>query len=132
MAAVLGVKIARSPWKGMFLGMQSSRHAGKAVAGGPNRPVVLARRGANLFWTPAAFGGDLKQAVRTLEQSVARYEAEQGRTDWDWTYLETLAVLGQAYQQNDQKPQALAVYQKALRHAPDFAWVKYQLLPKVQ
>ncbi|MCB0582755.1 MAG: hypothetical protein KDD10_25985 [Phaeodactylibacter sp.] len=129
-AGILGMKIALSPAKGPFLGGQAGKHAARALELEPDNPFVRMHHSNNLFYTPPAFGGDLQKAVEGFRMACQGFEA-QGTGD-NWPYLQCLAMLGQALQADGQIDAARSAYRKALAAAPEFSWVKNQLLPALE
>ena len=53
-------------------------------------------------------------------------------TEIDWGYLDALAWLGIAHSSLGDFESAITAYNKALEVEPDFAWIKYELLPKAE
>ena len=129
LAQLYSSTIAFSPYKAMYLGPKSEGLVDKALKYDPTCPNAWVQRGGAQLFTPAMFGGDKEEAVRSFQKAVQYFE-EQGDTNRSWQYLNALAWLGQAHQQAGQTSDAVAVFQKALEVEPEFGWVKYQLLPE--
>ena len=129
-SAVMGLRIALSPMKGMILGGKSQSYIQKAVKLDPASPFNHMLMGNYLFYTPEMFGGDLKKAVRHLEKAKSFYEAKANKMTWE--YLNTLALLGQAYHKTEQLEQAKSTYETALAASPNFGWVKFALQPALE
>jgi tetratricopeptide (TPR) repeat protein len=130
LAGVYGMQIALSPMKGMFLGPKSSRHIEQALSIDPDNALAHYQQGSSLYNTPAMFGGDVEKAIRHLERARILYE--QQSDGYNWEYLNTLAMLGQAYHYQDRYQDARRVYEEALQAAPAFGWVKNVLLPELK
>jgi tetratricopeptide (TPR) repeat protein len=129
-SAVTGLKIAFSSWKGMFLGAKSANLIDKAIEEAPGSPIVRKLHASYLYFTPEMFGGD--KALATSEYRKAVELFEKGDVANSWMYLDALAWLGISLNDQGDKQQAREVFQKALAVAPDFKWVKFELLPNVQ
>lgn len=127
LSGVLGMRIALDPGQGMRLGQLSGRHADKALRFGPEDPTALREAGGQLLYTPVQWGGDPEQALELLQRAEALYDKTLAGKDW--RYLNTLTLLGQALSMTEQKEAARSVYLRALALQPDFAYVKYYLLP---
>lgn len=130
LSATYGLKIAFTPWKGMFLGPKSGFYIDEAIKDGAGSAVVQKLMGNYLFFTPEMWGGDIKKAVTHYQQSIALFESS-GDTE-NWLYLDAYAWLGQGLVQLGKKEEARAAYLKVLKIAPEFRWVSEALLPDVQ
>mgnify|MGYP002783723236 CR=1 FL=1 len=125
LSAVMGLQMAYSPMKGMFLGGKSSSLAESSKSLAPGSPLAWRFYGINKFYTPSNFGGDVKEAITALEKSVTLFEATPVASNW--MYLDTLAMLGQAYLKNEEKSKAIAQFEKAIGLEPDFTYAKLWL-----
>lgn len=129
-SALTGLKIAYASWKGMFLGATSANLIDEAMEEAPNSPIVRKLRANYLYFTPEMFGGDKVLATSEYKKAVELFE--KGNVANDWMYLDALAWCGIALNRQGDKEQAREVYQKALIIAPDFKWVKFDLLPNAK
>ncbi len=127
-SALLGLKIAQAPMKGMLYGSRATKYAAKGVELDPNDPAALYNAAGNLFYTPEQWGGDPEKAVTYLKKAVQQYGSDAAQ---DWHYLSTLALLGQAQAKVGKTDEARATYQRALAAQPTFGYVKYMLLPEL-
>jgi len=132
LSAIYGNEIAYSSLKGMLLGSKSNSLAEKGIKLEPESALAWRIYGTNKFYTPAAFGGDLEEAVKAFEKSIALFESKPDQLKSNWLYIDTLALLGQAYAKTDATDKAIDTYEKALQHEPSFGWVKFSLLPAAQ
>jgi len=131
LSATYGLQIAYSPMKGMFLGGKSSMLAKKAKELNPASELTWRMYGSNKLYTPAAFGGDINEAIAALEKSLQLFERKPGQLKNNWLYLDTILLLGQAFQKNGNKEKAIDCYEKALSLEPNFSYAK-QLLANVK
>ena len=129
LSAVLGLQMAYSPMKGMLLGGKSSNLAAEAKELAPTSPLAWRFYGINKFYTPSTFGGDIKEAIVALEKSIALFEATA--ISKNWLYLDTLALLGQAYTKAGEKSKAIATFEKAIAAEAGFTYAK-SLLTKAK
>ncbi len=129
LAQVYGFRIAANPWKGVFLGGKSNKQIELALAADKNDPLGWYQRANSYLNAPAAFGGDKEKAVKDFEKAVQLMET-QNNLRYNWYYLDMLTWLGIAYQRTDQPQKAVNVFRKALKFAPERAWVKDELLPE--
>ncbi len=132
LSAIYGLKMAYSPWKGMFLGSKSSNLVDKAVKQDKNSALSWKIYGNSKLFTPEMWGGDSKEAVKALEKSIALFESDKAGLKSNWLYLDTMSFLGQAYVKTKQPHKAIQIYEKALSIEPDFNWVKFSLLPQAK
>jgi tetratricopeptide (TPR) repeat protein len=122
LSAVLGLQMAYSPMKGMLLGGKSSNLAADAKELAPTSPLAWRFYGINKLYTPSSFGGDIKEAIVALEKSIALFESTS--ISKNWLYLDTLALLGQAYNKAGEKAKAIAKFEKAIAAEAGFTYAK--------
>ena len=128
-AAVLSLQIAYSPLKGMFLGPKSDTHIEKALKYEPESAFAWKMFASSKLFTPAMFGGDIEEAVKSYEKAINLFEKNDSDIAINWLYLDALAWLGQAYMRNERHDEAVSTFEKALEIEPNFGWVKFALLP---
>ncbi|MFN5429337.1 MAG: hypothetical protein ACK498_01205 [Cyclobacteriaceae bacterium] len=126
LSAVLGLQMAYRPMKGMLLGGKSSNLAADAKELAPTSPLAWRFYGINKLYTPSFFGGDIKEAVLALEKSIGLFESAT-KISQNWMYLDTLALLGQAYTKAGEKAKAIATFEKAIAAEADFTYAKLLL-----
>ncbi len=129
LSAVLGLQMAYSPMKGMLLGGKSSNLAAEAKELAPTSPLAWRFYGINNFYTPSTFGGDIKEAIVALEKSIELFESTTISNNW--LYLDTLALLGQAYTKAGEKAKAIATFEKAIAAEEGFTYAR-SLLTKAK
>ena len=132
LAAIMGLKMGYAPWKGIYLGAKSSGLLEEAIKANSESYIVQKMYAGSKFYTPEAFGGDVKAAAKAFEKCIALMEQKPELTKYNWIYLDALAHLGTCYAKLNRKEDAIAVYKKALLVEPEFYWVSKVLLPKVQ
>jgi tetratricopeptide (TPR) repeat protein len=132
LSALYGVKMAYSSIQGMVLGSKSNSLISKAKQLNPNSAFVWKVYANSKFFTPEMFGGDLDEAIESYTRCIQLYEAKPEALKNNWHYLDALAFLGQAYVKRENKVEAIATFEKALKNEPDFYWVKNVLLPKAK
>jgi tetratricopeptide (TPR) repeat protein len=115
---------------GATLGVESSRLLALAASAAPGSPRVLLFRGQALLFTPQEFGGDPAEGAALIKQAVDRFAgAGASPTGPTWGHADALAWLGIAKKQAGDLAAARAAWQQALVIEPNYAWVKYALLP---
>ncbi len=132
MSGVLGLRIAFSPVKGMFLGAKSGSYADDAIKEAPESYIAWKLHGNYRYYTPGAFGGDIKRAAEALEKSIMLMEKDPALTKDNWMFIDAMAHLGQAYVQLEQPDKAREIYEKALQVEPNYRWVSKVLMPKLE
>ncbi len=138
LAAIYGIEIAHSWLKGPILGPKSDQLLKKAISNDSTNPRAYLVFGISKLNTPSFFGGSVDQAIVYLSKSIALYEREKSDKDTlnslspCWGYEDALAWLGMAYEKKGRYADALNVYEKALQSQPNYARVKYSLLPELK
>lgn len=117
---------------GATLGPQSGRLVAQAAAAAPTSPRVLVFRARSLLFTPKEYGGDPVEAAAMLQQAVDRFAAPGTPPPGPaWGHADALVWLGIARQQAGDLAAARAAWLQALAIEPNFAWVKFALLPSL-
>ena len=133
LGALYGIQVVMNPDLGASLGSQNIALTSKAFGIAPDNPRVLLQKGTSKFNSPEFVGGSKNEALKYFSLSVEAFENQLGdKTDIDWGYIDALAWLGIAYSSLGDIESAIMAYKKALGVEPEFAWVKYQLLPKAE
>jgi tetratricopeptide (TPR) repeat protein len=127
---VMGLQIANSPMKAIYLGPKSISFMNEAVKLKDKSPVVMQLYAGSKYFFPKLFGGDINEAIISYTIAIELFEV-QGRTN-EWLYLDAMAYLGKSYVRTGETKKAIAIYEKALHAEPDFHWIKDTLLPQVQ
>jgi len=117
---------------GMTLGPESSRLLAHAAKAAPASPRQLLFRGISLLSTPTMWGGDPGEGAKLLQQSVDRFAADDLPADGpQWGRGDALTWLGIAKQKAGDFAAARTAWEQALAIEPDYAWVKFALLPSL-
>ena len=133
LGALYGIQVAMKPGLGASLGSKNIALTSQAFGIAPDNPRVLLQKGISKFNSPEFVGGSKEEALKYFTQSVEAFEKQIGNeADIDWGYLDALAWLGIAHSSTGDFKSAITAYKKALDVEPDFAWIKYQLLPKAE
>jgi len=133
LGALYGIQVAMNPELGASRGSQNIALTSKAFGIAQDNPRVLLQIGISKFNSPEFAGGSKEKALEYFSESVEVFENQTGdETDIEWGYLDALAWLGIAQSSLGDFESAITAYKKALDVEPDFAWIKYQLLPKAE
>jgi tetratricopeptide (TPR) repeat protein len=84
------------------------------------------------LFTPKEYGGDPVEAAAMLQQAVDHFAAPGNLPPGPvWGHADALAWLGIARQQAGDLAAARTAWQQALAIEPNYAWVKFALLPSL-
>jgi tetratricopeptide (TPR) repeat protein len=132
-AAIYMMKIASSPMSAVTLSSKIYSLLDEAEKIKPEYPRIYLIRGMMKFNTPGMFGGSYKDALKNFNISASLYEKQNVDTAGnDWGYVEALTWTGRSQEKLENFEAALYSYKKVLSVEPDFSWVKYVLLPKLE
>ncbi len=135
LASLYGRKASGGMAAGMKYGGKSSSAMQRATALAPNNPRVLMLQGISLYFTPAMWGGSKEKALANLQKACELAEGGTcANTDAalpDWGHAEVFAWKGVMFSDSEDMDNAKAAYDRALQIAPNYAWVKFVLLPKL-
>jgi tetratricopeptide (TPR) repeat protein len=130
LGALYGIQVAMNPDLGALLGSQNISLTSKAFGIAPDNPRVLLQKGISKFNSPEFAGGSKEQALKYFTLSVEAFENQTAEeNDIEWGYIDGLAWLGIAHSSLGDFESAIMAYKKALDIEPDFARIKYELLP---
>lgn len=130
LSTVYGQMIGTSAWKGITLGPKSSAAIEQALKLAGANPRVALLSGVGAFFAPSMFGGGPDKAEQELKRADSLFSAESPNKSWpNWGRLDVLAWLGQVLASRGNRDGARALYMQALAAQPDYAWVKYALMP---
>lgn len=128
-AASVAFKIALSPWRAPFLSRSHNENVQRAVQLGPALGLPLTEQANSLYFRPAIVGGNKSEALKHYEGAYRYYKAQMPD---HWMCYNVGAWLGQVYANQGMAAKAEAIYLELLQKAPDFKWVKDELLPDVR
>ncbi|MCA0377418.1 MAG: hypothetical protein LCH84_17380 [Gemmatimonadetes bacterium] len=132
-SSCMGQLIAGNALRGMRYGAAASRADDQALALGKNNPRVLLLQAVSAWYKPAMFGGGQDKARQLLARALAAFERDTpGPGLPSWGQAEALAWHGQWELAAGRAAAARAAYQQALTLEPEYAWVRYALLPAVR
>lgn len=129
MGGLIAMEIEQKPAQMMFLGPKCSSHISESVDMDSQNPTAWVEKGNLKYHAPRLFGGDMEEAIECFKKAISLYEAKPALRANSWQYLHALAWLGKAYEEEDEREKAKQAYEKALKVAPNFLWVKKELLP---
>ena len=134
LGTIYGVKTSLDNKDMMEYGPKSNQVIAEALALEPNNPRVLLQAGINKMYTPEFYGGSKKEALRLFVRAVGIFDSSSVTDSLkpDWGKLQSLAWLGRGYEEQNDYAKAVNVYKKALSEDPDYAWIKYKLLPEAE
>ena len=117
---------------GMTLGPKSGQLLARADKALPGNPRVALFRGIALLNTPPMFGGDPAEGGKLLQQSADAFaSADAAAPGPHWGRADALTWLGLAKQKTGDAAAARTAWDQALALEPDYAWVKFALLPSL-
>lgn len=126
--AYIAFTIGISNFKAVYLGPKSIKYINKSIELDPENIQGNIEKGNSMYYRPAVFGGDKKEAIEYYVKAVKNFE-EQGLVVNNWMYINTMTALGQAYEATDQIQLAKLCYEKIIRIFPNFMWVEDELYP---
>lgn len=130
-AAFIGYKIGLMKIKAPFLGPESVKAADNALALDPQNWFAHVQYANIQFYMPSVFGGSKTEAINYYLKALSLLESDKNAISENWNYLNLLVVIGEAFEKMDQFKKAKYYYEKTLRVAPEFTWVKNELYPNI-
>lgn len=125
----IGYQIVISKFKSIFLASESNAYINKAYELDPHNVQAIINKGNLMYYAPKIFGGDKEEAIKFYLKGARQIEINND-TYQNWSYLNLLTNIAMAYEKMDQPQHAKQMYEKILRHEPNFYWVKVDLFPK--
>ncbi len=125
----IGYRIGINKFKALLLSSQSAAYINKAYQIDPQNIQAIIDKGNILYYAPSLFGGDKTEALKFYLKAAKLIENYKD-TNQNWAYLNLLTIIALAYEKTEQPQLAKLIYDKILRHEPNFYWVKVDLYPK--
>ena len=134
LSSAYGRQMGLSPMKSMFLGPKVGKAIQKAKKLAPDNPRVVLSAAISDFNTPKMFGGSQEKGRQGFQRATELFAQEEPTDPIQpvWGHSEAYAWLGIAYQNQGELESARAAFEKALAIDPNFGWVKYGLLPRLE
>ena len=130
--SMYGFMTSINPWKVMSYGPKSIDYLDKAIGTNPNCPIAWLYYGNADFYRPEIFGGSKTEALNKYKKAYGLFKERDIEKYDQWKVLNTLVMIGQAYEELDEPDKAKEYYMLALEIEPDFDWVKNTLLPAMK
>jgi len=127
--SLLGFRMGLNPARAVTLGPRALKQLETAMEKGGNNAVVWIEKANSEAHMPAFAGGSKEKAAASFREALRLYEAGGEMSGCNWRYLNTMVLLGQLLEKMDDWQGAREAYRRALRRAPDFEWVRDELLP---
>jgi tetratricopeptide (TPR) repeat protein len=135
LAGVYGQRMGLNPMtQGMMLGSDTDEALSRAKELSPSNPRVWIIDGTSDFFTPSMFGGDKERALEKFKKAarLAEQESIDDPLMPSWGHAEAFAWIGIVQMDAERYEHARTAFEKALSINPDYGWVKYDLLPRLQ
>jgi tetratricopeptide (TPR) repeat protein len=113
------------------LGIKSIESAKSAVELDKENYFGYVQLGNIEFYTPSAFGGSKKEALKYYLKAKELLEKKPENISENWNYLSLLIVIGQSYYYLKDYVSAKMVYEKILSMEPGFLYIKNELYPQL-
>jgi tetratricopeptide (TPR) repeat protein len=130
--SLLGFRMGLNPARAVTLGPKALKQLETAMEKGASTAVVWIEKANSEAHMPAFAGGSKEKAAASFREALRLYEAGSGMSPCNWRYLNTMVLLGQLLEKMDDWQGASDAYRRALKRAPDFEWVRDELLPAVE
>lgn len=128
-AALTGYKIGMKPWIAPFVNSEHHEQIANAFKYSVNEPLPFVEKANSLYFRPSIVGGDKEEAKKMYEQAFSILRNEK---QCNWLYLYVGSWLGQVYTKMDEPQKSKQIYLELLEVAPDFQYVKEELLPQLE
>jgi tetratricopeptide (TPR) repeat protein len=134
LASCFGMKISFSPFKAVWLGPKSSSEKNKALSLSPQNPRVALLGAIGTYNTPSLFGGGKDKGLEELHAAAALFDKWKPSDPLqpDWGHEQVYAWIGMAHLDRNETALARKAFEKALEINPNYGWVKYVLMPKLE
>jgi tetratricopeptide (TPR) repeat protein len=133
LAAVYGSQMGFVPALGMELGSKAASALEQAVKLEPDNPRIVLAQGGSAFHTPPAYGGSIEKAEACFRRAISLFASEPPSRPWpNWGRLDAHLWLGILLEKRGDRENARAEYKKTLAIDPEFGWVRFVLLPRLE
>jgi len=130
--ALYGFRMGLNPARAVTLGPKALKQLDYALKVGRNSAVVWIEKANSEAHMPAFAGGSKEKAVDSFREALKLFEAGGDIGPCNWRYLNTIVLLGQVLEKMGDNNGARDAYRMALKRAPDFQWVRDELLPETE
>jgi tetratricopeptide (TPR) repeat protein len=133
LASLYGQKISLGWLNGMTLGPKAGKALTKAIDLDPENPRTYLLDGMGCYHKPEFVGGGKAKAKELLTKAVELFETSEQNADPlpNWGHEEALAWLAKIELEAGNHAKASALMEKALSINPDYGFVKYHLMEKL-
>ncbi len=125
-------EIALAPYKAAYRLSELFTSLDKAEMLDKDHYLVLLARANFMLYFPEALGGDKELALVHYKAIYSYFQDPAHAAYANWIYLNILSTISFTYEKLERYPEAIAWAQRALEVAPDFAFVKEELLPRLK
>lgn len=130
-SAFNGYEIGLNKAKAPFIGTKSIDWALQAIQLDKNNPFGYLQYANCQFHMPSIFGGSKTTALEYYLKTEKLMESNEYFTQQNWNYLSLLTSIAKTYEVTGRLAMAKLYYEKILKIAPDYLWVKKELYPKI-
>ncbi|MDD2322833.1 MAG: hypothetical protein PHQ69_04360 [Bacteroidales bacterium] len=127
--AFLGFEMDGAFYKAPFLGPKSLHFITGSVSADSLAPHGFIQAGNAKYYLPPALGGSKTEALLYYETAEKNYQPLFQENPYDWRYLNLLIQMANVYEALNKINEAEKTYQKIVRLAPSFSWVRDELYP---
>lgn len=118
-AGLIGFRIGLTPLRAPMLGQRNLDAWESAIKNDPNEPMGWLEKGNSLFYRPAMFGGDKKEAEAAFRKALQLSEP----SDCDWIYSFIQVRLYEACKANGKSGEAESIRKKLQEKPGHFKWL---------
>jgi len=133
LASIYMMKLSKATLEAPILSMKVNSLLNDAENLDSQNPRVYLLKGIMEYSTPGIFGGSFDDAIDNLQKALSLFETNKPSELYpNWGKEESYAWLALSYQAKKDYTKAKIYFEKALESEPEFAWVKFDLLPQLQ
>jgi tetratricopeptide (TPR) repeat protein len=136
LSAAYGQKAGLGLFAAMKHGMKSISAMDKALELAPDNPRVQMLHGVATYFKPGIVGGNKQKGIEILRKANRLFMLKQSDGAEQtilptWGFAESFAWLGMVALEAGERETARQYFDRALMIAPQYAWVKTELYPKL-